>query len=182
MRIISGKYRGKRLFLPPEKSVRPTTDRTKESLFCILQAEIAGASVLDLFSGSGALGLECLSRGAARVVFSDVDTRHVKKNLGFVGETNYRVIQASFEKVLNILAADGETFDLIFLDPPYRSALGEAAIAAIGEKRLLNADGKIIFEHFCDKELKDLRDYVTIYDRRVYGTQAISFLKAKADE
>jgi 16S rRNA G966 N2-methylase RsmD len=254
MRIISGKHRGRKLYLPPEKSVRPTTDRTKESLFCIVQADVRGAVVLDLFSGSGALGLECLSRGAERVVFADIDTQYVKKNLGLIGETtkeifgtNMRggknsangeaareifgadmrrgknsangevareifgadmrgrrktaafgeaeseingekrenggtkceVIRAPFERTLDILAERGDTFDLIFLDPPYRSGLGEAAIEIISQKRLLKEDGKIIFEHFCDKELKDSWDYVTIYDRRIYGTQAISFFRVK---
>jgi 16S rRNA G966 N2-methylase RsmD len=260
MRIISGKHKGRKLYLPTEKSVRPTTDRTKEALFCIIQAEVRGAVVLDLFSGSGALGLECLSRGAERVVFADIDTQYVKRNLGLIGETageifgadirrgknsadgekygisgteierkkkvsvrNMRgeknsavgggaehnvikaeieregeifgadigrgknladgekceIIRAPFERTLNILAGRGDTFDLIFLDPPYNSGLGEAAIELISQKRLLKEDGKIIFEHFYDKELKDSGDYVTIYDRRIYGTQAVSFFRVK---
>ncbi|MDR2047308.1 MAG: RsmD family RNA methyltransferase [Clostridiales bacterium] len=225
MRIISGTHKGRRLYWPSDKNVRPTSDRTKEALFGIIQFEIRGADVLDLFSGSGALGLEALSRGANRVVFADADTRHVKKNLSLFSELNTargngktpytkensppfsgtksgvaaenagtrygdgssaladgaraEVLEGDFVRALKKLADKGDRFDFIFLDPPYASGSGEEAVGIIARRGLLKTDGKIIFEHFYLKGLKDLNNYVTIYDKRIYGTQALSFMRLK---
>lgn len=177
MRVISGKYKGRNLSFPVSPELRPTAGRAKEALFCILNAEIAGASVLDLFAGTGALGIECLSRGAARAVFADIDTRYTRRNLDSIGETGATVLQASYEKALERLAASGERFGLIFLDPPYDSSFGEDAVKIIIERGLLKAGGKIILEHFYRKRLRDLSEYVRIYSVRTYGTQSLSFME-----
>ena len=102
MRVVAGRYRGKKLLSPADDSVRPTTDRIKETVFNILQWEVEGARVLDLFAGSGALGIECLSRGAEEVVFVDKSPSSValiKENLKGI-QGNFRVVTADFAGVL----------------------------------------------------------------------------------
>ncbi len=160
MRVIAGKYRGKRLISPSDDKVRPTTDRIKETVFNVLQFKVEGAKVLDLFSGSGALGIECLSRGAESVVFADKSPASVeltKKNLQGV-DGDYRVICADFLGTLNSL---GGKFDLIFLDPPYDTNLGEIAIEVIVKKDMLSDDGVIYFEHSKSKEYTPPTGYKT---------------------
>ncbi len=146
MRVIAGKYRGKRLVAPSGDNVRPTTDRIKETVFNILQFKIADAKCLDLFAGTGALGIECLSRGAKEVIFSDKSPESVaviKENLVGV-DGDYRVITADFLGVLRNL---DHKIDIAFIDPPYKSKLGQIAVDYIVEKDLLEEDGIIYFEH-----------------------------------
>lgn len=146
MRVIAGKYRGKRLTAPKGDNVRPTTDRIKETVFNILQFKIAGARCLDLFAGTGALGIECLSRGAEFVLFSDKSPESVSfinENLSGI-DGNYKVVTGDFLGVLRTL---DEKMDIIFVDPPYNSKLGQIAIEYITEKGLLEEDGIIYYEH-----------------------------------
>ncbi len=154
MRIISGKYRGRKLFSPSTDEVRPTTDRIKETVFNVLQFNVNGAKCLDLFSGSGALGIECISRGAKEVVFSDKNGDSLaltKKNLKGI-EGDYRIMAGDFVSVLNSLSCNHEKFDLIFIDPPYGTMLGEIAIDIVAKKGLLNYDGIVYFEHESKKD------------------------------
>ena len=146
MRVIAGKYKGRRLTSPEGNNVRPTTDRIKETVFNILQWEVEGAVCLDLFAGSGALGIECLSRGAKEVVFVDKSPQSVdlvKTNLKGI-DGNYRVLSSDF---LSALRSFDTKFDLIFIDPPYQSNLGLIAVEYILDKELLKEGGIIYFEH-----------------------------------
>ena len=146
MRVIAGKYKGKRLTAPDGNNVRPTTDRIKETVFNILQFKVAGARCLDLFAGSGALGIECLSRGAKEVIFADKSPDSialVNENLKGI-DGDYRVITGDFLGVLRTL--EGK-IDLAFIDPPYKSKLGQIAVEYIAEKDLLTHDGVIYYEH-----------------------------------
>ena len=146
MRVISGKYRGRKLFSPEGDLVRPTTDRIKETIFNVLQFRVQDAVCLDLFAGSGALGIECLSRGAKEVVFGDKSPQSidlVKRNLQGI-EGNYRVIAGDF---LSVLGGLNTKFDLVFIDPPYKSNLGGIAVEYVINKGLLRDDGVIYFEH-----------------------------------
>ena len=185
MRIISGKYRGLKLAEFAGAEIRPTADRVKESLFNILSAHVAGAYVLDLFCGSGNLGIECLSRGAESVCFNDLSADSIsvlKKNLSRLkGAENYKVFNLDFSACLARLNgfkdADGNggAFDLIFIDPPYRLEAGVSALEIIGKNKLLKAGGIAVYERdrsFCG-EVAGLEKY----DERKYGKTFITFFK-----
>ena len=132
MRVIAGRYGGRRLVAPPGRATRPTSDRVREALFSIL-GPVEGAAVLDLFAGSGALGIEALSRGAARATFVDSGPRAVaaiRANLESLGADAgvHRLDAAAF---VGKASAAGDAYDLVFLDPPYREAAGLGRVISL---------------------------------------------------
>ena len=141
MRIISGTSRGSRLVTLEGTETRPTLDRVKEPLFSIIQMHIKDARVLDLFAGSGALGLETLSRGAKSAVFSDISDKAINVIKQNVEKTKLGekaiVLKGSYEDILKQMKNENKEFDLIFLDPPYKGGLLEDAIKRILEYNLL---------------------------------------------
>ena len=144
MRVISGSVRGRRLKTPENYDIRPTTDNVKESLFNIIQFDIEGRRVLDLFAGTGQLGIECLSRGADSVVFIDQSREAVKiirENLKACGLSD-PVLQ---QEALSYLRGCG-SFDLIFVDPPYDSGLYEPVLNEINSVDILSDGGIIVCE------------------------------------
>ena len=147
LRVITGSARGRRLQELPGLDTRPTTDRVKEGLFSAIQFDIAGARVLDLFAGTGQLGIECLSRGAAEAVFVDSNPKAaalVRENLrAAVPDARATVHQAD---ALDFLARSPGRFDLIFLDPPYSSGLLEGAIKSVAAFDILKPRGIIVAE------------------------------------
>lgn len=148
MRIIAGRYKGRRLKAPTWPGLRPTSDRLKESLFGILTPVLAGARVLDGCAGSGALGIEALSRGAADVVFVDADRRAldlVAANLALCGITDgYAMIRGEFAGAIARLPAQ-RRFDLILLDPPYDVADVDSLLQAAASR--LEGGGTLVLEH-----------------------------------
>lgn len=172
MRIIAGKHRGRVLKTFRGEEIRPTADRVKESLFQILSARLAGARVLDLFCGSGALGLEALSRGAAEVVFNDVSKESLallKSNLALLRERG-EVHNLDFAACLATVPG---RFDLIFCDPPYREDFTEKILALVSARGLLKSGGLVIVE----SEREELcPDGWEIFDRRSYGRTKITML------
>ena len=155
MRVITGTARGRRLKTPENYDIRPTTDNVKESVFNIIQFDIEGRRVLDLFAGTGQLGIECLSRGAAEAVFIDENTaavKIVKENLKTCGFTA-AVLQ---QDALSYLRHCGK-FDLIFVDPPYDSGLYESVLDTINSVDLLSDGGIILCESRREKTLPDMR-------------------------
>ena len=177
MRIVAGKYRGRKLTPPSDDSVRPTTDRIKETVFNILQWDVEGARVLDLFAGSGALGIECLSRGAAEVVFADKSPASValiRQNLKGI-EGSYRVFTADFTGVLR---SGEDKFDLIFIDPPYKSGLGELAVDAAFDLGRVAEGGTVVYEHSSELSFKCAREDVKVRTK-VMGSVTVEFIRKK---
>lgn len=168
VRIITGSRRGKKLKTLEGMAVRPTSDHIKESLFNILQFDIQGRAFLDLFAGSGQIGLEALSRGADHAVFVD----SAKASCAVVQENIKTADFASQAKVVRgdyaaFLARNTEKFDIAFLDPPYRTGTLEKALCAVAEH--MNRGGIVICEHPTDEPLPDKAgDFVRVKDYR-YG-------------
>ncbi len=154
MRVITGKARGVVLKTPDGMQTRPTTDRVKEALFSIIQFEIPGAKVLDLFGGTGQLGIEALSRGAKSAVFVDQAEnacRLIRENLKRARlEQDAHVVRSDY---LSYLRTCRERFDMIFLDPPYAEVFLENSLKCIAEIDILQSDGIIITERPLGKEL-----------------------------
>jgi 16S rRNA (guanine966-N2)-methyltransferase len=181
MRIVGGKYRGKHLLSPADASIRPTADRVRESVFNILASRrgpsLDGLRVLDLFAGTGALGLEALSRGAAGVVF--VDTAAEAR--GLIRDHIEAFGAGGVAKLLRRDATDlGPTgtmgpFSLVFLDPPYGLGLGEKALVSLAAGGWLAPDATIILEEGREVELA-LPEGFAVDDRREYGAAALRFL------
>ena len=154
MRVITGKARGVQLKTPDGMATRPTTDRVKEALFSIIQFDIPTARVLDLFGGTGQLGIEALSRGAQSAVFVDAGEpacRLIKENLRRTKlDTDAKVIRSDY---LQYLKRCREKFDIIFLDPPYAEVFLENALKCITEIDILETGGIIVAERPVGKEL-----------------------------
>ena len=179
MRIIAGKFKGRALITMKDKSIRPTTDRVKESVFNLLQGYIEDAKVLDLFAGSGALGIEALSRGAESVVFADRSNDSVETiytNLKKVsGKVN--VIRKDFLSTIDYLSARKEKFDIIFLDPPYKQGLDKIAIDKIEESNILAEDGIIVVERSREDEPMQLTKGYRAITERDYGSVTVMLVQ-----
>ncbi|MDP4118078.1 MAG: 16S rRNA (guanine(966)-N(2))-methyltransferase RsmD [Bacillota bacterium] len=147
MRVVAGEAKGHKLISPNGLETRPTTDKVKESLFSMITGHISGALVLDLFAGSGSLGIEALSRGAEKCVFTDMNNeavRHINTNL------DHTKLQGKAEVIkcnaLTYLKECDRKFDIILLDPPYHHGLAENALRIINERNILSDDGVISVE------------------------------------
>ena len=176
MRIIGGKHRGRKLAEFTGEDIRPTSDRVKESLFNILSVRVQGAEVLDLFCGSGNLGLESISRGAASAHFNDVSKDSLavlEKNIKCTGET--AACSVTNYDYLICLKSLRKKFDIIFIDPPYRFNYGAPALKAIPDNGLLNGDGVVVYER--DRAFADTVEGWELYDERKYGKTYISFFR-----
>ena len=181
MRIISGKARGTKLYTLDGTATRPTLDRVKESLFNIIQNDIEDSTVLDLFSGSGAIGLEILSRGAKRAVLCDSSKDAIKIIKQNVQKTHFEekveVYNMEFTKLVERL--QNQKFDIIYIDPPYATDFIKISLEKIIEYELVNENTKIIVE--TDDETRILNQIekmdVEITDKRKYGRATIIFLK-----
>lgn len=151
MRVVSGKYRGRPLKGPKHEGVRPTADRIKEALFNILGARIHGAAFLDLFAGTGGIGIEAISRGAANVVFVDqniASIRLIRQNIMILDSNEQiRLLHLSFDRAIDLLAKENARFDLAFLDPPFEGGILYLAIQRLLDQNLVIDDGVIIAEH-----------------------------------
>lgn len=176
MRVTAGKFKGRVLIENKFAHIRPTADIVKQAIFNKLNFILQNSKVLDLFCGTGALGIEAISRGAREVVFADKDVRSIgltKQNLSKLNIEG-RVYKASYEKTIEKLA--GENFDVILLDPPYASGVYEDCLKRIYENSLL-ADGGIIV---CEHNKKDEFDYspFEVVDEKRYGIKMVTYLQA----
>ena len=177
MRIISGKARGTKLYTLEGETTRPTLDRVKESLFNIIQEKIVGSSFLDVFSGSGAIGLEAASRGAKEVILCEKDKNAIKVIKKNIEKTHLEVTlyETSFE---NMLEKINKKFDIIYIDPPYKTNLVYETVNKLINLNLLKTDSLIIVEtdeeERVEQALKKLN--VNIVKKRKYGRVHLIFL------
>ena len=176
MKINSGKFKYRKIEVP--ETTRPTTEKVREAVFSMLIGRVEGATVLDLFAGSGSLGLEALSRGAERCVFNEGDRKNYKSLKNNVenckAEDISSIYNNEFRKAL-VLA--NREFDIIFVDPPYREGYYGEVFELIEEYGLLADDGVVVVEHLNDNQLSDkVGGFVKTKGKR-YGTIAIDFFE-----
>ena len=190
MRIISGSARGRKLVAPPAKdnSIRPTADRAREALFSILGQRVQNAAVLDLFAGTGALGLEAFSRGASRIVL--VDKGHtsltvLKKNISIFPDIHLEnreiiIIKDDLQRptfVKKLPESVDPRFDLILADPPYGKNLSLPVLSYICAQNLLKENGLLVIEERQNIVLPETLSYLELTERRTYGETSFSFYK-----
>ncbi len=171
MRVIAGKYRGRKLNSPVNNDVRPTTDKVKEAIYNILQGEVEDSLVLDMFAGSGGLGIEAISRGAKKVFFCDNNSKSLDllvSNLAFVEKGSYELFKGDYNDCLRLLSSRGTKLDIILCDPPYIKKLGSDVLDKIQKLDLLADGGKIVVERKTSDESID-HDYFTKLSQRRYG-------------
>ena len=183
MRIIAGMARGRTFDAPQGLDTRPTLDRVRENVFNILQMKVRGAQVLDLFSGSGAMAFEAISRGAAGAVLVDSDrAAHAveKRNADKLRMADVcRLLNCDWQEAVRRMAVEGARFDVVFLDPPYRMHDMTGVFAAL--KPLLAEDAVILLEHEA-KTFPATCDGFDLYDSRKYGVAGVSFFRQTAQE
>jgi 16S rRNA (guanine(966)-N(2))-methyltransferase RsmD len=182
MRVISGSARGKKLFSPKNEQVRPTSDRVKESVFNILSFDIRNSVFVDLFCGSGAIGIEALSRGSKRVYFFDQSKdsmQLVKKNLDHCGfaDTDYLVKQTGWTDALAYLQGQGVKADYIYLDPPYAMDHQEELLEQIQRRKLLSEQGVVILEYDITRNPIPDPAPLACFDQRKYGHTGLLFFR-----
>ena len=189
MRIISGTARGRTIVAPAGDGTRPTQDKVRESLFNIIRWDVMEARILDLFAGTGALSLESLSRGAQSAVLVDTDRaacEAIRKNIAACRmEDKARLIVRDYRQAMDQLAREGEVFDVVFLDPPYRMENTGEMCAALYDKGLLAKEFLLVVEH--KRGLAPLVDErFEAFDQRDYGDTQITFIRSaerdQADE
>jgi 16S rRNA (guanine(966)-N(2))-methyltransferase RsmD len=184
MRIIAGALKGQRLVTPRGHRTRPTADQVRIALMDTLMPSLAGARFLDLFAGAGGVGLEALSRGAARAVFVERDAeaaQALRRNvtaLRLAGET--RVLAMDVGRALHRLAADGERFDLVFLDPPYGAGLVEDTLVRLGAGDHLTLDAVVVAQHFTKHAPPERVGTLAAYRARRFGETTLTFFRPGA--
>lgn len=180
MRIVGGKYRGKKLWAPEGKKVRPTSERAREAIFNILYSHLGGEydklSLLDVFAGTGAFGLEAISRGFKQVTFIDTDTTSVLKNIKMFADESEN---------LNVIKADAthlprawQKFDMVFMDAPYALDLTQKALRQLVKQGWLKEKALCIVEVKKDEKLLITEEF-NLIDERIYGLAKVLFLKLK---
>lgn len=183
MRIITGSARGCRLKTPKGQATRPTSDRIKESLFNILGPKVYGRKVLDIFAGTGNLGLEALSRGAASACFVDQATAAlIRENAVHTRLQDKAAVHGcDVFAQLSRFAQGGESFDLIFCDPPYHKGLAWRALTFFDESTVLAHAGILVVEHGADEnDMSELLELRCVLNRRYGRTTQLSFFQRKA--
>lgn len=172
MRVISGKYKGKKLQGFDIDGTRPTMDRVKESLFAIIQNKIKNSVCLDLFAGSGALGIEALSMGAKSCDFIDhnqISIKTINENTKDITDS-HKIINIDYKRYLK---QTNEKYDIIFLDPPYKNNLLNKALKYIEEYNLLNDDGIVV----CEYENEEPQTNLKLINERSYGSKKIKIFE-----
>lgn len=179
MRVISGIYKGRQLASFKAEHIRPTTDRVKETLFNIIGSEISSARVLDLFSGTGNLGIEALSRGASYVECVEVNKRSIaiiRKNLDLLKITSQmKVVAQDVFKYLKTYK--GDSFDVVLIDPPFTEKWADKSLAAISTSSVLGSQTLIVIESSRHEMLNNVYGRLSLLDRRDFGDKSASFFR-----
>lgn len=186
MRIISGTSRGRKLVTPRNLSLRPTSDRVKESIFNSLQQNVEGSVVLDLFAGTGNLGIEALSRGAKRAVFVEKG-RHavqlIQKNLAHLRlEARSEIIAKDVSRAIGILKLRGECFDLILMDPPYQKGLIQETLMKLTSHPIDGSNSILVIEHNRREPLPSHWLGWNLIRQRRIGDTVLSFLTRSEED
>lgn len=188
MRVIGGTAKSTPLVSLKGARVRPTLDRVRESLFNQIAGEVAGARFLDLFAGSGAIGIEALSRGAGEVVFVELNSqaqaiiyqnlakcRFLDSESGEKKPKHWILLKSNALHALKVLAERGHQFDLVYVDPPYADELYEETLTALGKSGLLAEDAQVIAEHHHKTVLLENYDKLNLFKTRQIGDTCLSF-------
>lgn len=183
MRVIGGSRRGMKLRTAPGRDTRPTADRVKEALFNIIAADVPGARVLDLFAGSGALGIEALSRGASAAIFVERAPQALAALRANLAHTRLQeaatVVAGDVFRALNKLARSGARFDLVLADPPYAAALGARCLQELAAGDLVEPEGLVVLEHAAQEDMpEDVENLRRIRSAR-YGGTALTFYRRR---
>lgn len=180
MRVIGGNYRGRKLECPEGIDIRPTTDRVKENIFNILAPKIPYSSFLDLFSGSGGIGIEAISRSANDVVFVDGNSESIKAlkhNLSLLKlEEGFRIVHNDVFEALDGFE-NTKKFDIIFMDAPYKQGIYQKVLEKISELHVVEEDGIIVVERHVEDLWETLPKNLELVKERKYGSIVLSFFQ-----
>lgn len=186
MRVIGGKYRGRRLRTSAGLDVRPTSDRLRETLFNILAPRVRGSRFLDICAGSGAVGIEALSRGAAHATFIErarPACSVIRENLdAFASEDDARIINRDAAQAVSRLREEGESFDIAFLDPPYASGLYSQVMEKLSEGGLVSGDGVVVVEHRSKTPPREAYGRLRVYREVRQGESALAFYSFQVED
>lgn len=185
MRIIGGKYRSRKIKQPKLGSTRPTKDRIREAVFNVIAEKVPGSDVLDIFAGSGAYGLEALSRGAKSATFVENNKQAIRvlkeniRSLGAEAEKASRIIAEDALKAIEKLSASGKTFDIVFSDPPYNKELARKSLIMINRYDILKPLGFAVIEHHAQEGLPETAGGLSLLKQKTYGDIYISIFHKK---
>lgn len=177
MRIISGKYKGRIIKMP--HGIRPTQNKVRKALFDTL-GDIKGLSFLELFAGSGAIGIEALSHNAKKAVFVENDRnclKRIEESLSGIGALHYKIVALNAQEALKRLGKEKERFDIIFMDPPYYVAMAKKTLQTLGGYDILAPNGFVIVQHFKRDNLPVSMGDLTLFKESKYGDTFLSFYK-----
>lgn len=178
MRVIAGTYKGFKLQSFPGKEIRPTPDRIREAVFDIISAEIVGAEFLDLFAGTGAVGIEAISRGAKNVIFVEIDDKAIaliKRNLQKICKDDlFTIIKSDYLRAIRFFHIKQKKFDIVFLDPPYHKDYFSKTLHEIDRSMIIKEGGLIIVQHPADLLVKYDFENMFCFKEKKYGNSKIT--------
>ena len=187
MKIIGGKFKNRNFYMP--KKIRPTQSVVRKAIFDILGQDIEGKEVLDLFAGSGAMGLEALSRGAQKVILVEKDPQCIdvlEQNMRLFGVSRGTRNRAGYElfnldsfAAVKLLHSQNQKFDFIYIDPPYRQDMGKKALKRLGACDILHPNCVVAVEHHSKDFLPPESIFLSLFKQRTYGTTRVSFYKKR---
>ena len=185
MRVVSGLARGHKLLSAEGEGIRPTSDKVKEALFSSLSDKVYNSSFLDLFAGSGAIGIEALSRGCNYAAFAEINKEHIdiiRQNINHVSKAipggNYEILNIDAFEAIKTLSKSGKMFDIIFIDPPYGKNEFTSIVDRFFEANIVNEGGIIVFEK-AKNEPEPSSKYFNITKSKIYGKTAVYYMELK---